>query len=178
MQTIIKGFVVVLLCACGSTSLLADDYHEDELSLSIEKITSDGRLTIGMHNISKKDVHVWIGDCGWAWSNWRVLDVRNGETRLYAPDPREDFTMNYPQAAGIKPGQMRVENLMISDKWEGGNVRTLTHIAGPKDTHPVIKDGDKIIVIYDVGWSAEATKFDAWLGLTEVSKDFQSAAKN
>jgi hypothetical protein len=173
------GLLFLLLAIFGATNLIAADEMGQEISLTIDQITPDGKIKVGLHNDSKRDVNVWVGCHSWAYFNWRALLIRNGESRLYAPYPYELFTMNFPQVSTIKPGRALEEKLQLGgeDDWKD-DYRPLIHWSGPNDTRPLIRDGDKIVVIFDVRGSNEDRKYNPWVGLTEASKDFHFAAKN
>ena len=81
--------------------------------------------------------------------------------------------MNFEQPAAIKPGAMITEDIKLGgeDNWVNG-VRPLLHQIGPQDTRPLLQNGDRIIVIYDVRWSEEANQYHVWSGITEVSQEF------
>jgi hypothetical protein len=168
-----KLYLIFALVWITTFDLMAADLPSPTLSLTIESMSQDGHITIGIHNKSANEIRVWTSCYSWAYFNWRVIDIRNDEMRLYCPYPDEGFTMNFPAYATIKPGAMITEELKLGgkDKWVN-NTRPLIHWVGPKDTQPLLQNGDKIIVTYDVRWSNEANQYHVWTGLTAVSKDY------
>jgi hypothetical protein len=175
-----KLYLILAVVLLGMFRATADDLPAHEVTLSIDSASPNGLLKIGVHNQSKKAVRVWVSCYSWAYFNWRAVVIRGNEMRFYCPNPNEMFTMNFPDFATIGPGKMMTEELQLGaddDVWKN-DVRPLMHWTGPKDTKPLLQDGDKIIVTYDVRWSAEANKFKVWTGLTAVNKDYHPAARN
>ena len=174
-----KLHLVLALAWIGALPAIADELPEHEVALSIESAMPNGHLKIGVHNVSSKEIHVWTGCHSWAYFNWRVVVLRGDEMRLYCPYPNEMFTMNFPQCVSVKSGKMEVEDVQlgVADKWKNDS-RPLMHWVGPKDSTPLLKKGDKIIVTYDVRWSEEANQYHVWTGLTAVSKEYQPAGQN
>jgi hypothetical protein len=175
----VKLHLLLALAWIGALPATADELPDHEVTLSIESATPNGHLKIGVHNASSKEIRVWTSCYSWAYFNWRVVVLRGDEMRLYCPFPNEMFTMNFPAFAVIKPGKTMIENLQlgVEDEWKDDR-RPLMHWVGPKDTSPLLKDGDKIVVTYDVRWSNEANKYNAWTGLTAVSKTYHPIIRN
>jgi hypothetical protein len=167
------AWIAALKLPADNSQLPTDDSLAPKLSLTIEAISQDGHIKIGIHNQSADKIRIWTGPCSWAYFNWRVIDVRGDEIRLYCPNPDEFFTRNGPQYATLQLGAMISENLKLGgdDEWVNGE-RPLMHWAGPNDTLPLLKNGDKIIILYDVRGSQEANKYSVWTGLAAVNKEY------
>jgi hypothetical protein len=169
-----KLHLLLVLAWIGALPAAADELPEHEITLSIESATPDGHLKIGVHNVSSKEIRVWTDNNTWGYYNWHVVVLRGDEMRLYIADPREDFTMNVPERISIKPGKMLIENLQLGDGKESvGYSLVLMHWLGPKDTVPLLKNGDKIVVTDDVRGSMESRQYDVWSGITAVSKEYR-----
>jgi hypothetical protein len=126
-----KAYLIFALVWTTILKLVADERPESKLSLTIESMSRDGQIQVGIHNKSADMTNVWSGGCSWGYFNWRIIDVRNNETRLYCPNPYEGFTVNFPQFVAIKPGAMMATSFKL-----GGDY--LMHWVGPKDTQPLL----------------------------------------
>jgi hypothetical protein len=116
-------------------------------------------------NISKKPQAVWEHGNSWAYKNISFeFTIPNGRKFVVSEAP-QGFTVNYPSAFVIEPGEHQVYAIRLDKWWE---------------THPSLPKADEMAIrleaIYDVRPTPEAAKHKVWTGRVE-SKSYSFALR-
>lgn len=113
-------------------------------------------------NISGLPLAVWESDNSWGYQAIS-FELTTTEGRKFAVSKRtEIFTMNFPSAFLVKPGEHQVYAIHLDDWWE---------------THPRLPKNDEMPItlkaVYEVTPTPEATEYKVWTGRLESrSYDF------
>jgi hypothetical protein len=138
----------------------APDNGMQAISLRIVEVVPSGSISVELTNSSSKPVRIWNESNSWGAARWRILLIRDGRLEAFFQNPDQDFTRNIPTFKEI-PSRGHITNRLDLN---GGNWR------GVSGKTVQFSPGDRVVVVYDVPFTIEASKMDVWYGVVAALK--------
>ena len=155
------SFVLCFVVSFAVGSAAAASESLKDLKLAILDVSGSGSLTVSISNSSQqKSLRVWRESNSWGASRWRVLFIRNGQTRTLFEDPDGvGFTRNIPTFDEIAIWSHVDRQLNVNGaEWSRTGSEKIR-----------FETGDQVIVIYDVPPEVEARRMHVWYGVAAAS---------
>jgi hypothetical protein len=155
------SFVLYFVVSFAVGSAAAASESLKDLKLTILDVSGSGSLTVSISNSSQqKSLRVWRESNSWGASRWRVLFIRNGQTRtLFEDADGVGFTRNIPTFDEIAIGSHVDRQLNVNGaEWSRTGSEKIR-----------FETGDQVIVIYDVPPEVEARRMHVWYGVAAAS---------
>lgn len=166
--------IAAFACVLGICASSAMAQGPRAISLRIVSVANSGRLSIELNNISPNPIRIWKDANSWGAARWRVMVLRTGQLDGFFQNPNQAFTRNGPGFTEIAAGSHVEQKIDLND----GRWCVIGDCSSPDQRDFQIKkvnfkQGDVLIVIYDVPLTGEAQQMNVWYGVVATSTTVQ-----